>query len=220
MKLFIYGAGGFGREIAWLVAELNRQNPTGGDDAIDLLGFIDDHPAGLPVDGLRVFDLSSAAEQFPAASVFVAVGSSSLREELVGRSTEAGLTFAPPLVAPSVRMSPTSRIGTGSCLCEGSIVTVDVTIGAHVQVNLDCTLGHDAILDDYVTLAPGVHVSGWVHVRRGAYIGTGANIINGTAEEPLVIGEGAVVGAGACVIADVVPRSTVVGVPAKAKSGS
>jgi acetyltransferase-like isoleucine patch superfamily enzyme len=100
-------------------------------------------------------------------------------------------------------------------VCAGSILTTDIAVGNHVQINLDCTIGHDVELDDYATLAPGVHVSGYVSIGRRAYIGTGATIINGTADRRLTIACDAVVGAGACVTRSVESGVTVVGVPAK-----
>jgi serine acetyltransferase len=88
-------------------------------------------------------------------------------------------------------------------------------LGKHVQINLDCTIGHDVIMGDYTTLAPGVHVSGWVRFGQKIYVGTGAVIINGTQKKPIVIGDNAVIGAGAVVTEDIPPGITVVGVPAK-----
>jgi serine acetyltransferase len=84
-----------------------------------------------------------------------------------------------------------------------------------VQINLDCTVGHDVVMGDYTTLAPGVHVSGCVRFGQRAYVGTGATIINGTQDAPLIIGDDAVIGAGACVTKSVPTGLTVVGVPAK-----
>jgi len=112
-------------------------------------------------------------------------------------------------------MSRFVEVGRGSVITVGNILTVNVRLGQHVHVNLDCTIGHDAVLEDYATLAPGVHVSGWVFIKEGVYIGTGAVIINGTEDKPLEIGAYAVVGAGAVVTKDVPPGVTVVGVPAK-----
>jgi acetyltransferase-like isoleucine patch superfamily enzyme len=112
-------------------------------------------------------------------------------------------------------MSRFVEVGRGSVITVGNILNVNVRLGQHVHVNLDCTIGHDAVLEDYATLAPGVHVSGWVFIKEGAYIGTGAVIINGTEDKPLEIGAYAVVGAGAVVTKDVPPGVTVVGVPAK-----
>jgi serine acetyltransferase len=84
-----------------------------------------------------------------------------------------------------------------------------------VQINLDCTIGHDVVMGDYTTLAPGAHISGCVRFGRRVYVGTGAVIINGTQEEPIVIGDDVVIGAGACVVKSVPAGLTVVGVPAR-----
>jgi serine acetyltransferase len=65
-------------------------------------------------------------------------------------------------------------------------------------------------MEDYVTLAPGVHISGRVKICKGAYIGTGASVIPG-----VTIGTKATIGAGAVVVRDVPAGETHVGVPAK-----
>jgi acetyltransferase-like isoleucine patch superfamily enzyme len=65
-------------------------------------------------------------------------------------------------------------------------------------------------LEDFVTMAPGVHVSGNVCLGEGCYVGTGANII-----DKKRLGKWSIVGAGSMIISDVPANSTVVGVPAK-----
>jgi sugar O-acyltransferase (sialic acid O-acetyltransferase NeuD family) len=130
------------------------------------------------------------------------------------RAANQGFDFE-TLVHSKVERSPWVEIGEGSVICAGNMLTVNITLGQHVQINLDCTIGHDVVLEDYATLAPGVHVSGCVHLGKRVYIGTGAVIINGTQQEPVVIGDDAVVGAGACVTGSIPAGWTVVGVPAK-----
>ena len=112
-------------------------------------------------------------------------------------------------------MSKRVEIGEGSIVCSGNILTTNIRLGKHVHLNLGCTVGHDAVLGNFATLAPGVHISGWVTLEPSVYIGTGASVINGVEGEPLIIGRNAVVGAGACVIRNVPPNTTVVGIPAK-----
>jgi sugar O-acyltransferase (sialic acid O-acetyltransferase NeuD family) len=205
-QLFVYGAGGFAREVAWL----------GETCGHDVLGFIDDDEAnvGVQLNGLPVMTLKGAVALNPAAVVVAGIGNPSAREAVMTRANEAGLAPA-VLIHPRVERSRWLEIGPGSVICAGNLLTANIRLGAHVQINLSCTVGHDVTMDDYVTLAPGVHVSGWVHLQRGCYVGTGANIVNGTATAPVVIGAGAVVGAGACVTKSVAPGMTVVGVPAK-----
>jgi serine acetyltransferase len=100
-------------------------------------------------------------------------------------------------------------------ICAGNILTTNIVLGQHVQLNLDCTVGHDVVMGDYTSLAPGVHISGCVHLGNRVYIGTGAVIINGTQDDPIVIGDDVVIGAGACVTKSVADGLTVVGVPAR-----
>ena len=77
-------------------------------------------------------------------------------------------------------------------------------------INLDCTIGHDVILKEFVTLYPGVHVSGNVVIGNRTEIGTGTQIIQGKQ-----VGDGAIVGAGTVVVKDIPSYCTVVGNPAK-----
>ena len=72
-------------------------------------------------------------------------------------------------------------------------------------------MSYDSIVGDYSNVNPGVHLAGNVDVRSKAYIGMGANIIQG-----LSVGERSVIGAGAVVITDVPADTRAVGVPAQA----
>ena len=210
-KIVVYGAGGFAREVAWLIEECaaagNPWTPVGFiDDAVERHGTL--------LNGLPIMSLDTVAARWPDCHAVVAVGAPATRRALAEKAAEVGLGSI-SVIHPRVERSRWVEIGSGTVICAGSILTTNIRIGVGVQINLDCTVGHDVILGDYSTLAPGVHVSGCVEIGPGAYIGTGASIINGTAQAPIVIGAGAVVGAGACVTRSVAPGSTVVGIPAK-----
>lgn len=210
-SVVVYGAGGFAREVAWLI---DRSAEAGGPFRV--VCFVDDDPhgQGQTLNGVPVLSLEQAVARFPGASVSVGIGAPSVRRRVTEKAVAAGLVPR-TVIDPSVLQSRWNTVGDGSVICAGTVMTCNITLGANVQVNLDCTIGHDVVMEDYATLAPGVHVSGFVRICREAYVGTGANIINGTAAKPLVIGEGAVIGAGACVTKDVPPGATAVGVPAK-----
>jgi sugar O-acyltransferase (sialic acid O-acetyltransferase NeuD family) len=211
-EILVYGAGGFAREVAWLVQKCSS------DIKPMVVGcFIDDAPVlpGKRLNDIPVLSLDEARRCHPHAHVVAAIGEPAARERVVGRTEQAGFRCA-SLIHPNVEMSEWVEISEGSIVCAGNILTTNIRIGRHVHVNLDCTIGHDAVLGDFTTLAPGVHISGWVHAGARVYIGTGAVVINGTAESPLRIGDDAVIGAGACVTKSVEPCTTVVGVPARA----
>jgi sugar O-acyltransferase (sialic acid O-acetyltransferase NeuD family) len=207
----IYGAGSLGRELAWIVQSCNRNGPL-----YEIVCFIEepDHLTQKVVHDLPVLTLDEARERHLGARVLGAVQDPTVRQRLVQKAAAAGFEFA-TIVHPNVECSPRVSIGTGTVIAAGSIVMPDTTLGQHVWVDFACTVGHDVVMEDFATLSPGVHVSGWVRVEHHAYIGTGVNIINGTEAAPLVIGAHAVIGAGACVVGSIPPSVTAVGVPAR-----
>jgi len=209
--VLIYGASGFGREVAWLI-EILRE--TGS--LYKTRAYIDDDPikSGGILNECPVVNLASAAQIYPDALVAGGIGNPSTREMLTIKASEAGFDFA-TLIHPRTELSKRVLIGEGTIICAGNILTTNIHLGKHIHLNLDCTVGHDVVMGDYTTLAPGVHVSGWVHFGERAYVGTGASIVNGTEENPLTIGVGAVIGAGACVTKSIPDGETWAGVPAK-----
>jgi sugar O-acyltransferase (sialic acid O-acetyltransferase NeuD family) len=208
-SFLIYGGGGFAREVAWLAGECGHT----------VVGFLDDDErlVGRMLNDIPIFALADGAVRHPGALVVAGIGNPAARERVMSKASAAGLV-AGTLTHPRVEASKWVTIGAGTIICAGCILTTNITIGRNVQINLDCTIGHDAVLEDYVTLAPGVHVSGCVRLAKGAYVGTGANIINGSESAPLVIGAGAIIGAGACVTRAIPAGVTAVGVPARPRA--
>ena len=194
-KIAVYGASGFGREVAWLVEAC-----AAGTSGLEVVCFIDDDSTkqGQHLNGIPVMAFDETKKMHPDASVVSGLGDPAARARLMEKAADAGFAFR-TLVHPRVEMSQWIQVGEGTVICAGSILTTNIKLGRHVQINLDCTIGHDVFMDDYATLAPGVHVSGCVHIGKRAYIGTGAVIINGTQDKPLVIGDDVIVGAGSCV---------------------
>ena len=210
-EIAVYGAGGFGREVAWLVQSCNRDA-----ERYRVVCFVDDNPSlrGEVLNEIPVLGLDETGQRFPAARVVSAIGNPRVRQTAMERVAALGMGTV-TIIHPNVEYSRWVEIGPGAVICAGTILTTNIRLGLQVQINLDCTVGHDVIMGDYTTLAPGAHISGWVHLGRRVYVGTGAVIINGTQESPLIVGDDAVIGAGACVTKAVPPNVTVVGVPAK-----
>lgn len=209
-RLVVFGAGGFAREVAWLLSGYEHVRD------YELLGYVQDGGDGQVLNGRPVMSWQSFCDLPRDTLVVVGVGSPSDRQDIVKRCVGAGFEFA-TLAHHNVEMSEFVELGVGSIICCGSILTVNIDIGQHVHVNLDCTIGHDVVVGDFTTLAPGVHVSGNVHIGKSVYIGTGASIINGSSESPLVVADGTVIGAGACVTRSTEPYCLYAGVPAELK---
>ena len=208
--LVIFGAGGLGREVAVLVHQLNEAAAV---PRWNLQGFYDDvRPAtplvgGLPYLGTTA-DLNAVREPL---SVAVAVGSSAGRAAVAARLTSDNLFF-PALVHPSVLLRDYQRLhlAAGCIVQQGCILTCDVQLGRFTLLNLGCTVGHDAVIDDFCSLMPHANVGGHAHLAEGVYLGTNATVIQGVR-----VGAHTIVGAGAVVVSDLPADCTAVGVPAK-----
>ncbi len=214
-NIYIIGAGGFGREVAWLIERINEESQkTGKDLTWNIKGFIDDNETilGKQEDNYYVVGnceyLMKKSEEIEVYAV-CAIGSAKIRKSVIDKLKKSRVKFA-TVIDPSVILSDRVQIGEGTIICAGTIITVDIRIGDHVIINLDCTLGHDDIIHDYVTIYPSVNVSGNVEVGQCSELGTGMQIIQGKN-----IGTESIIGAGAVVIRDIPDRCTAVGSPAK-----
>lgn len=203
--LYIIGAGDFGREVAWMVERINSYSPTW-----NLKGFIDDNELiwGTEINSYKVLGGREYLNSLGDVCVVCAIGTTAVRKMMVEALSEGNAQFV-TLIDPSAIISRNVKIGEGSIICAGTIITVDVTIGNHVIINLGCTIGHDVILDDYVTIYPNVNISGHVIVGTCCELGTGTKIIQGVR-----ISANTILGAGAVVVNDCEDSGTYVGVPA------
>ncbi len=207
--LVIIGAGDFGREMANVV---ERINDTRDVPEWSLKGFIDDDLSiqdslidGYPVIG-TIEKLNETKEEIFA---ICSLGVARTRKKVIDKITNPLIKFA-TLIDPDARVYRDSTVGEGSIICGGSILAINTHVGKHVIINLNCTLGHDDIVEDYCVINPGVNVSGKVTVHQISDLGTGAKVLQG-----LQVGPDTTVGAGAVVIKDMPSKCVAVGAPAK-----
>lgn len=206
--LYIVGAGGFGREVIWLAETINEKSPEW-----DIKGFVDANVAlwNKNIDNYLVHgNLDLLEHMNTEVWCVVAVGNAKVRKGLIERLSRCPHIRFATLISPDARIGFNSSVGEGAMVCAGTIITVDAHIGKHNILNLDCTVGHDAVLEDFVTLYPSVNVSGCVNIGSATEVGTGAQIIQGVS-----IGTGTIIGAGTVVIRNIEDEVTAVGNPAK-----
>lgn len=207
-NIAIYGAGGFGREVACLIQAINRTTPTW-----NLIGFFDDGLSkGTIVNGILVLGgIKEVNGWKESLNLVLAIGTPKVKRQLFTGISNSFISY-PTLFHPSVLIGDLEfvEIGKGCILCAGVIITVNVKVDDFVILNLDCTVGHDSKIGKYSSFMPTVNLSGEVNVEDEVYIGTGAKVIN-----QLNIGTGVVIGAGAVVTKSLPPNCTAVGVPAQ-----
>lgn len=211
LRIAVVGAGGFAREVKWLIGDINRKEPT-----YEFMGFVVSDISKLGEHDSReqlLGDYDWLEENTSTVDALaIGIGNPQARLKVGCDLSERfpGIEW-PVLVHPTVILDfNSSEIGRGVLLCAGTIGTVNLRIGAYSMINLACTLGHETQLGRGCVLNPTVNISGGVRMGEGVLVGTGAQLI-----QYISIGDGAVVGAGAVVTKDVAAGETVVGVPAK-----
>lgn len=209
--IVIIGAGGFAREVKMLIEQINQLSNIA---KWQILGFYDDAKTkGELINGAPVLGGIDDINNDFSDTVYgvVAVGDPKTKKKITQRITNKNLRWA-NIIHPNVQVEENQylKIGVGNIICNGVIITTNVKIGNHVIINLDCTVGHDAVIGDYCSFMPSVNISGETHFCDGVYCGTGSIIVN-----QKTIEEFAIIGAGAVVSKNIPANCTAVGIPAR-----
>lgn len=206
----IFGAGGFGREIACLIKHINKNNPVW-----NLVGFFDDNVAlqGTKnkygevlggVDTLNLYDKELA--------VAIAVGNPSVVRIIVDKITNEKIWF-PNLVAPDVVIMDEENysMGEGNIICSKCWISCNVHFGDFNILNVGCVVGHDVKFDSFNSLMPSVNISGEVTVGEENYFGVASVVL-----QQKKIGCKTVIGANSLIIKNTKDGRTYMGNPASA----
>lgn len=215
IPVVIVGAGGFGRHTLAIIKAINKETSIGGEDRYTVVGFIDDgspDPRQLSRVAMRHLGGISEFQSLPKDTRYcIGIGSGHIRRRVDESATKAGLTPL-TLVHPDATIGPDVRLGAGTIICAGARLTDNIETGRHVHVNMNCTIGHDAVLGEYSSVWPQAAISGNVLLGPGVTVGASSCV-----NQELRVGAGAFVASGASVIRDVSAYTLVAGVPAVVK---
>ena len=205
--IVIVGAGGLGREVHWLIKQINKQK-----EEWDFLGYIDDNlEVGTEINGKKVLGgLNYLLKQKEHLSVAIAIGSAKVRRQIVEKLSKNPYLEYPNLIISDVYMDETIQLGKGNIILNGNILTVNIQMKDFNVLETGSTIGHDVSIGSYITIYLGVNVAGNVQIENECELGANSCIIQG-----IFIGKKTVIGAGAVVIRDIEGECTVVGNPAK-----
>ncbi len=207
-KIAIYGAGGFGREVACMINAINEANPEW-----ELIGYFDDgceigssNKYGKILGG--VTELNAWEEEL---NVVFSIASPTVLKKLVAQIKNKKILF-PNLYAPNVLFldKESLNIGKGNLFFFGCRISCDVTIGNFNLLNSYASLGHDASLGNFNVIGPVVRVSGNTKVGDVNFFGVQSVILQG-----LKIGDNTKVGANSVVIRNTKNDTLYMGNPAK-----
>lgn len=202
----VIGTSGFAREVADVIVEL-------GASVIHVA--LDAEAAESLVGGGEVI-LEAELPSHPGLPLALGIGDCRTRSAVWSRFADR---VFPNVIHPSVSsgrgsldvLTPDSAL----IICAGVRLTNNIKLGRGVVLNLNVTVGHDCLIDDFSSVAPGANISGNVHIEERCWIGTGSAINQGDEHAKLVIGRETVIGSGAVVLTSCERDSVYAGVPAK-----
>ncbi len=209
-KIAIYGAGGFGREVAGGIHRINKENA----HKWEIIGFFDDNiPVGSKVShyGCVLGGKEALNAVDEPIDLAIAVGDPKIRKLIRDSITNPNISY-PNLIAPSFKIldPETFKIGEGNIIQNNCSVTCDVTIGNFNVFNGSNVIGHDDVIGDFNVLMPSVHLSGAVTVGDCNLLGVGSIVL-----QQISIGDHVTLGAGSVLMTKPKDGCTYIGVPAK-----
>lgn len=205
----IYGAGGFGKEVACIINKINKNTPKW-----NLIGFFDDGiNQGNEVShfGKVIGNLSVLNEWPMKLSVIFAIGNPKILEKLTTQVTNCKIDF-PNIIHPEVVFSDLEsfKMGKGNVFVRGCSFSCDVTIGSFNQFNSISALAHDVIVGSYNVFMPLVRISGESKIGNCNFFGIGSIVL-----QNVKVGNNTRIGAGSIVMRKTKDGFLYMGNPAK-----
>ena len=169
----IYGAGGFGREIACLIRNTLPE--------WNIIGYFDDgKEKGVPVSpfGKILGGIDELNAWGTDLAVVVSIGNPKTVLELVRKITNSKVSF-PNIIHPNFQMldEATFSIGRGNIITADCRVSCDVSIGDFNVLNGAVIVGHDAKIGSYNSFMPAVRISGEVKVGDCNFFGVASIVL-------------------------------------------
>lgn len=208
----IYGAGGFGREVACLINIINQSQP---EPEWYLVGFFDDNPQlkGQMIShfGPCLGGLVEANNYPKDLAMVIPIGSPTIVKHIAESLDNPHISF-PNIFHPDFKIKdPESfSIGKGNIFQDGCSVSCNVTIGDFNVFNGGVVFGHDAAVGSYNSFMPAIRVSGEVVIGDANFFGVGSIVL-----QQIKIGNNIRLGAGSVLMTKPKDGKLYMGNPAK-----
>lgn len=207
----IFGAGGFGKEIACLIDRINKEH---SEPKWKLIGFFDDGKSkGTPIShyGYVLGGLEDLNRWSNQLNVAIAIGNPDTIQTIAQSIDNKNISF-PNLIDPNFRIvdPDTFSIGCGNIIQGGCFASCDISIGNYNVLNGSVVLGHGVTIGNFNVLMPAVRISGEVKIDNLNMLG-----INSVVLQQLHLGYHVTLAAGSVLMTKPKDETLYIGVPAK-----
>ena len=170
-NIIIIGAGDLGKEIVWLIEDINKVKPT-----YVILGFLDDNveKTGKDFFGYKVLGTTELLDKLSEKSPFcavIAIQNGAVRRAIV----EGHPDFEQweTIVHPTAVIAPECDLSKGNIIFPRVTASVDTKIGQFSLLYMNATVCNDCTIGDYASIMTGVVVSEHVVIENGAFLPAG-----------------------------------------------
>jgi sugar O-acyltransferase (sialic acid O-acetyltransferase NeuD family) len=205
-ELYVYCAGGFGKEVMDVARRLNVSKPQWSN-----INFLDDISVDSSKYGAKVYkleDLLSSGEM-AKGEVVIANGEPVVREKLFDRLAANGVSMG-VVVDVSTLVADTAILEPGVVITPLCSISSDVRLKRNASVNTMSIVGHDVEIGENSVISSMVNIGGACKIGKNCYIGMGALI-----KESIVIGDNVIIGMGSVVYNDIPSDVIALGNPAR-----
>lgn len=203
----IYGAGGFGREIACLLRLINEK-----EAQWNLIGFFDDgkeigytNEYGKVLGGIHELN----AWDTPI-SIVMAIGTSKCVMKIISNIENSFIDF-PNIIAPDICFLDKNNcfLGRGNIFGLDCFVSCNVHVGNFNIFNGSVAIGHDVCIGNYNSFMPAVRISGDVNIGCMNLFGVYSVVLQG-----IGVGNNTTIGANSFILKKTKDGQTYIGNPA------
>lgn len=205
MILYIYCAGGFGKEIMDVA---RRKNLSSREWAS--IKFIDDSLIEKSTYGAEVFKFEEVAgHEIKNSQFIIANGEPAVREKIYKKLKFASANFG-KLVDTSSLVADTANLHDGVVITPFCSISSEAILSENSCVNTMSIIGHDVFVGKNTVISSMVNLGGACVVGDNSYIGMGALI-----KEGVKIGSNTIIGMGSVVYSDIPDGVIALGNPAR-----
>jgi len=208
MKLLIIGGGNVG---GFVINNINHFT-----EDFEVMGILDDDTSkqntslwDIPVIGTTQ-EIERICKLYPKIGFVLSIASPLIKKTIFESVAHLkGIEF-PNIIHKNCWLSNNVMLGRGNIIYPGASINYEAAVCNFTTLNMNVSVGHNCLINDFSTLSPGVNIAGFTDVGESTFLGIGS-----CSKQGHTIGSKSTIGAGTVIIKDVPAGATVVGNPGR-----